>query len=114
VRSKKVTVVRIDTTVNWKTLRAKGGNWVAVCDPLGLTIQAETYVNLMEDIGFTLDAVLNDLLNSNELDTFLRDHGWELIGTIPARKTGIRFDVPFVPEIVPTMPGAYGSKKCVR
>jgi hypothetical protein len=45
-----------------------------VGDPLKLTVQADTWAELMEDIGHTLDAMLRDLFRSNELDKFLRDH----------------------------------------
>ena len=94
------TVVRVNANVPWKCLRAKGGNWVAVCDPLKLTVQAESYAELMEDIGLTLNGLLADLLASNELNRFLRDHGWVLMGTIPSRREDVRFDVPFFPAMV--------------
>jgi len=62
----------------------------------------------MEDIGLTLDAMLQDLLSSNELDNFLRDHGWTAINQIPGHPDrAIRFDVPFIPEL---MKGPYGSQ----
>lgn len=51
--------IRID---RWAVSRTSGGNWIAVCDPLGLTLQSETYATFMEDIGQTLDAIMNDLL----------------------------------------------------
>lgn len=99
-----MTVVQIEANVPWKTVRAQGGNWVAICDPLGLTVQAETYADLMEDIGLTLDALLKDLLRSNELERFLHDHGWRPLGRIPTRPEGIRFDVPFYPAMMANGP----------
>jgi hypothetical protein len=33
--------------------------------------------DLMEDIAHTLGAMLKDLLKSEELRSFLRDHGWK-------------------------------------
>jgi len=95
-----VTVVRIRGKVECKTHRAKGGNWVAICDPLKLTLQAETWANLMEDIAFTLDAILKDLLSSNEFDKFMRDRGWTIIGSIPARRENMKFDLPFYPVVL--------------
>lgn len=99
-----MTVVHIEANVLWKTLRAQGGNWVAICDPLKLTVQAETYADLMEDIGLALDALLKDLLRSNELERFLRDHGWRPLGKIPRRPEGVRFDVPFRPTMMANGP----------
>ena len=95
-----MTVVHVDANVPWKATRANGGNWVAVCDPLRLTVQAETYADLMEDIGLTLNALLKDLLLSNELDRFLRDQGWTLLGNVPRRPEDVRFDVPFFPAMM--------------
>ena len=90
-----MTIVKIESTVKWKCFRAKGGNWVAVCDPLGLTIQSETWATLMDDIANTLNSMLKDLLKSHELERFLRDRGWQPIGKIPQRPANVWFDVPF-------------------
>jgi predicted RNase H-like HicB family nuclease len=87
--------IEIKANLQWEYFKAKGGNWVAVCEPLKLTVQSETYTELMEDIGDTLDALFQDLLSSNELEKFLQDHGWTLAGQIPARDEPVRFDVPF-------------------
>lgn len=89
-------IVRIQSKVQWKTTRAKGGNWVAICDPLALTIQSSTWANLMDDIAQTLNAMLIDLLRSNELKQFLRDRGWRPVGHLPTKPAAkLWFDVPF-------------------
>lgn len=76
-------------------MQGQGGNWVAVCDPLKLTVQAATWAELMEDIGLTLNALLQDLFESDELERFLHDQGWKLFRAIPSRPDEVRFDVPF-------------------
>ena len=81
----------------WAVIRAKGGNWVAVCDAFGLTIQAETWAKLMEDIAHTLNALFSDLLEGGELDRFLRDRGFGVVGSIPSKPDDTWFDVPFEP-----------------
>lgn len=101
------TVVRVDAKLAWKVRQGHGGNWVAICDPLGLTIQAETWTELMEDIGLTIDAMLKDLLNSKELEQFLRERGWKLIGSMPRPHKDLRFDLPFFP----VMMGSHGSQR---
>ncbi len=103
-------VVRVDGRVECKILKAKGGNWVAICDPLKLTLQADTWANLMEDIAFTLDAILKDLLSSNELNRFMKEHGWKLVGQIPHRQADMRFDLPFIPAIM----SSHGSQRNLR
>ena len=106
----RVTTIRIiDANLPWKCFTGKGGHWIGVCDPLKLTVQAETWAELMEDIGHTLDAMLKDLLKSNEFEAFLRDHGWSAIGQIPAHPSKeIRFDVPFIPAMVGHPHGSQG------
>ena len=101
-------VIRVvQGNVQCQCFRGKGGNWVAVCEPLKIAVQAETWSDLMEDFGLTLDAILKDLLGSNELEKFLRDRGWQLSGTIPQRTENVRFDVPFIPA----MTHSYGSQR---
>ena len=100
-------LLRIDANLQWKCLQGPGGNWVAACEPLKLTVQAETWAELMEDIALTLDAMFRDLLITDELRRFLREHGWTLIGTIPNRPEEARFDVPFFPAMM----GSHGSQR---
>ena len=47
--------------VGWAVHRSKAGNLIAVCEALGLTLQAKIWSELMEDIGETLDAIREDL-----------------------------------------------------
>lgn len=105
--SKSPTIFRIEGSVRWEVLHAKGGNWVGICDPLRLTLQADTWANLMEDISFTLDAIFKDLLSSNELTRFLKEHGWKSRGTAPKDLSNVRFDLPFIP----TMVSSHGSQR---
>jgi hypothetical protein len=109
-----VPVIRVDVRgkLQWACRRTESGNWIGVCDPLGLTVQSETWGELMEDIALTLDAILRDLLASNELDRFLRDHGWHVTerrDLLTARPEEVRFDVPFLPAFV----AADGSARVV-
>ena len=105
--AKRINVVRINGNVEWKILKGKGGNWVGICDPLKLTIQSETWADLMEDIALTLDALLKELLGSNDLENFMKEHGWSIVGGIPARPRNIRFDLPFFPAMM----GAHGPQR---
>jgi predicted RNase H-like HicB family nuclease len=95
--------VGVQANLQWAVYHGNGGNWVAVCEPLKLTVQSETWAELMVDIAETLDGVLKELLVSNELDQFLREQGWQIAGAIPvyarARPEDVRFDIPFVPVI---------------
>lgn len=105
-----IQTVIVEGKINWRCTRTKCGTWLAICDPLRLTIESESWIDLMEDIGHSLDAIMKDLLATNELDTFLREHGWNLIGPKPARTENVRFDLPFIPSMM----GAYDSKNHVH
>jgi hypothetical protein len=83
--------------------RAKGGNWVAICEPFALTIQSETWALLMEDFAQTLNALFIDLLEDGELERFLSDRGFQILGPLPPKPDDIWFDVPFNPTVTPSL-----------
>ncbi|MFI5089163.1 MAG: hypothetical protein ACHP7P_03795 [Terriglobales bacterium] len=105
------TLIRVQTAgqVPWNCYPAAGGNWVGVCEPFKLTLQAETWANLMEDIGLALNALMLDLVESKELEPFLREHGWKLSARVPNHIEDVRFDVPFSPVMA-----AHGSQRSVH
>lgn len=91
-------IVRFEANVNvqWEyCYDADLGLWVGKCDPLGVTAQAETFSELVNTSAEVIDVLLRDLLESGELDQFLRERGWQPISPIPRRSTpGLRFDIP--------------------
>ncbi len=94
-----MTIVQVQAKLQWRAFRGRSGNWVAICDPLALTVQSNTWAHLMEDIAETLNAMFTDLLKSGELEQFLRDRGWGTTGPIPLKKReDLWFDVPFSAE----------------
>jgi len=97
--------------LQWRFTIGKGGNYVAVCDPLKLTLQAATWAELMEDTSDVLNSIFLDLLTSNQLESFLRTHGWSMLGQLPRQVENVRFDVPFF--FVPEMASSHGSQKHV-
>lgn len=100
--AKSPSIVFVNANVQWQVLKGSGGAWVGVCDPLKLTVQSHTWGELMEDIAATLDILMKDLLESSELDRFLRDHGWTLDAPIPTGRPArdMKFDVPFIPSMM--------------
>lgn len=94
-------VIHINAHLPLECFKTDSGNWIGVCEPLKITVQAETWSELMEDIGYTIDAMLQDLLSTNELNKFLRDHGWEMAGQIQPDRA-VRFDMPFIPAMIGT------------
>jgi predicted RNase H-like HicB family nuclease len=100
-------LVRINANLSWRYTIGKGGHYVAVCDPLRLTLQANTWAELMEDTADVLNVVFLDLLKANELNPFLRQHGWNIVGGLPRDQENVRFDVPFF--FVPQMAQSHDS-----
>ena len=89
-------VVHIVGEVGWKIQRVDGGLYVGVCEALNLTMQGDTWADLMQSIGETLDLLFKDLCETGELNQFLRDHGWHADGQPKANAT---FDLPFLPVL---------------
>lgn len=103
-------IIRIDGNVPWQWRVASGGNYVAVCDPLKITLQAPSWGELMEDISSALDALLKDLVECDEFDQFMQEHGWKSLTTVQGHARDMRFEVPF--SILPfTTTGTNGSQR---
>ena len=69
-RTKKHKIVSREIT--WKVdLDEASGQWIGTCDPVGLTASGDTYNELVKAINESVDAVLQDLLKSGDLDKFL-------------------------------------------
>ncbi len=105
-------LVRVEANLGLTCFRVKSGKWIGICEPLKLTVQAETWNELLESFGETLDAVLGDLLAANELRQFFRDKGWVASDPIPRRDGRVRFDVPFTPSVVPIQ--SHGTPRALR
>jgi hypothetical protein len=87
-------ILKIQGKLVWEYCQSpKSGKYVAVCDALKLTVQSDTYPELMESISETLDSVFRDLLANGNLKSFLRKHGWRLAGEPPKQPSKARFDV---------------------
>lgn len=89
------TTVHIQGNLAWKWGRTKKGNYIAICDPIGQTVQAATYGELLETMHEALDSTFRELFSTGDLEQFLREQGWIL--PVPIRRTqgNVRFDMPF-------------------
>jgi hypothetical protein len=101
----------LEAQVEWKFFRdAASGYWIAICDPLKQTVSAETWAELNDSIAQTLDLLFRELLEKNELESFLRSHGWRFTQPLPDRRRNVRFDVPW--KLVQRR-GAYAKESAV-
>jgi hypothetical protein len=90
-----VTRVQIEGPLKWRYDRSGEGPFVAVCDDLNITLESDSWSELLEDMAVAIDAILKDVLATSELDRFLREHGWTLAGPLPNRLAEVQFEVPF-------------------
>lgn len=92
-----VIAVKVRGKLEWRTSRsATSQRWIGVCDPMNLTMEADSLDELFSVIGETMQLVLADLLADDELDEYLRERGWTA-GNLPQSRdvSDIRFDVPW-------------------
>jgi len=89
------TVVRIEGKLLWKWGRTKHGNYVAVCDAIAQTVQAEKFRELLQTIDEALESTFRDLFSSGDLDAFLKERGWSTESPVPRSRRNVRFEMPF-------------------
>ena len=88
--------VHIEARLLWKWGRTKSGNFIAICDAIGQTVQADSFSHLLETMTEALGSTFSELFSTGDLEKFLRAHGWSA-DKLPDRphSRNIRFDVPF-------------------
>ena len=89
------TVVQITAKLQWKFGITKNRKYVAFCSPIGQTVQADSFPELMACMDEALDSTLRELLSTGDLPAFLKEHGWEAEGLKLEKNKNVRFDVPF-------------------
>ncbi len=85
----------VEGEIIWKVYRDQAsGQWIGVCDPIGLTTSGDSYRELVENITQSTDSVFKDLLKTGDLDEFLSLRGWKASEVdAPEGEGGI--DAPF-------------------
>ena len=89
-------LVHIQAKLVWKWGRTRNGHYVAVCDAISQTVQADKFDELLETMNEALDSTFRELLSSGDLNQFLQSRGWKSLDLPePASRKNIRFDVPY-------------------
>jgi predicted RNase H-like HicB family nuclease len=92
-----IQIIRLDASVPWRVFRSpESESWIGVCDPLGLTSQADTWNELFEMSAEMVQVLLQDLYAEGDLPAFLIRKGWQAVGPLPQGQTSVRFDVPLL------------------
>lgn len=80
--------------INWRGFQSKEpGHWVAICDSLKLTAQAQTWAELLATCDEIIQELFKDLHGAGDLDKFLSSRGWKTLSRLP-RGTKLHFDIP--------------------
>jgi predicted RNase H-like HicB family nuclease len=87
-------LVRVQAKVPWLFhFNPKEEEWIAICPLLNLNAAGRTIEELQSVANEATQLLFEDLLESSELEAFLRRNGWSADRT-PAAGTRTHFDVP--------------------
>lgn len=104
-----MSLVRVEANISFRAYRNQDGVWVAVSDPLGLTVEAESWGELFHSINDTMNLMLRDLLSRGQLRSFLRARGWTIVQPRSLKPTSrVRFEVPF--GVIPVAQDEHGQR----
>jgi predicted RNase H-like HicB family nuclease len=107
---KKQVLVRIDAQIVWEAIQdPRDGHWFGVCRPLNLNAVGNTWAEFQECANEAITLLLQDLLQTGELEAFLRRNHWHAAVPLPAPGTRARFDVPFTIERKPRLGEPVGA-----
>ena len=93
------TIIRIELeNLKWFVTRdPKSGMFVGECEPLKLTAEGESQMELIRDMNDAVQELFRFLTEGNEFHSFLRRAGWDVQVPLPpkARPEELEFDVPW-------------------
>lgn len=81
--------------LQWRAERTESGRWIAICQPMNLVTEADSLDELHSVINEVLQLLLVDLLRDNELEAFLREHGWQAHLPAAINPADVHFNVPW-------------------
>jgi len=92
-------VIRIQgkAQLQWRAQRSPTSKaWIGICEPMNLVMEADSLDELYSVIDEAMQLMLVDLLRDNELEAFLREHGWKA-QNVPqqVKPEDVKFDVPW-------------------
>lgn len=96
---RQIVKIEVSSQVQWQVGRAASGRFIAVCDPLGLTMEGAGLDDLAANITDAVQLLMVDLLSSGDLESFLRNRGWHATGLPKQDADEVEFDVP-IPLLV--------------
>jgi hypothetical protein len=90
--------IQINANLEWQLERTRRGRILAICEPLGLTLEADSQEEALSLINEGLHYFFLDHLAEGTLEKFLMSKGWRASTPLPLHYTPgdvVTFDVPF-------------------
>jgi hypothetical protein len=88
--------VRVDADIEWRVERTSSpAMLVAVCDGLGISVEAESEDEIPGLIPETMDLLMRDLHGDGELAGYLRARGLRSSRLPPRSARHVTFEVPW-------------------
>lgn len=90
--------IQINANLEWQLARTQRGHFLAICEPLGLTLEADSQEEALSLINEGLHYFFLDHLTDGTLPRFLASKGWSLNTPLPMHPEpgdAVTFDVPF-------------------
>lgn len=89
-------VITIHGRLEWRAVEGEtAGQWIGICDALNVSMEADSLDELRSVIGETIHELLLDLLEDDELESFLAARGWTSTTSTVADGDDLSFDVPW-------------------
>lgn len=87
--------IEVATKIEWLARQTVSGRWVGVCESLNLATEADSLDELHSVINESIQLLMVDLLEDDELSSYLHARGWHA-SNLPAVHDGdVEFDVPW-------------------
>ena len=71
-----IVIVWTDGPVQWHVNLSSSGEWIGVCEPLGLTEEGKSLDDLHQNIQRSIQRLMEHLTSTGEFDSFPRERGW--------------------------------------
>ncbi len=87
--------VSIQAKVAWHVSQSAPNRWIAVCEELNVVTEGSSLDEIHDLIPETMGLLFGDLLTDSELDSYLRQKGWQTTTPLPHDAHDVEFDLPF-------------------
>ena len=81
-----IVIVWTDGPVQWHVNLSSSGEWIGVCEPLGLTEEGKSLDDLHQNIQQSIQRLMEHLTSTGEFDSFLRERGWRGMPAVRRRQ----------------------------